>query len=252
MKGGSSHTLELLSPLYKMQFMSSSMFCWPPKIHICFTHLKVLNFVNLIVWKYLIKASFFASQSVNKKKLNKTTFQILSWISNKNSRQILWTLLCPEIRVISIKLQRNGEYCTWHFSHLCCTMYVDTLTNRSQPFSKEEHQKCHFVHLCIFIISLFWSQEFNRKHFKVFYSLSVCIDWTLQHFFISISPSVPEKCTAVHQCLQSRHAGNDFSYPYFFPPSPITNSKQVEYQYCSLVRNKHMHRSLQTESCESH
>lgn len=92
------------------------------------------------------------------------------------------------------------------------------LNNRSQPFYEEEHQKYHFVHLCIFILSLFWTQEFNRKRFKVFYSLSLCIDWTLQHLFISISPSVPEKCTAVHQCTQSRHASNDFSYPCLFPP----------------------------------
>lgn len=134
-------------------------------------------------------------------------------ISSKNSRQI-----CPEIiRVLSIKLQRVWEYYTWHFSHLWFTMYVGSLTNRSQPFYKE-HQKCHFVYLCIFILSLFRTQEFNRKHYKVFYSLSMCIDWTLQHLFISISPSVPEKCTAVHQCMQNRHASNDFSYPYLFPP----------------------------------
>lgn len=125
------------------------------------------------------------------------------------------------------------------------------LNNRSQPFYKEGHQKYHFVHLCIFILSLFWSQEFNRKHFKVFYSLSVCIDWTLQHLFISISPSVPEKCTAVHQSIQSRHASNDFCIP-IFSPSPITNSKQVQYQYCALARNKLMHKSSQTESSESH
>lgn len=98
-------------------------------------------------------------------------------------------------------------------------MYVGTLTNRSQPFYKEEHQKCHFVYPGIFILNLFWTQESSRKHFKVFYSLSVCIDWALQHLFISISPSVPEKCTAVHQCMQSRHASNDFSYPYIFSVS---------------------------------
>lgn len=98
-------------------------------------------------------------------------------------------------------------------------MYVGTLTNRSQPFYKEEHQKCHFVYPGIFILSLFWTQESSRKHFKVFYILSVCIDWALQHLFISISPSVPEKCTAVHQCMQSRHASNDFSYPYIFSVS---------------------------------
>lgn len=92
-------------------------------------------------------------------------------------------------------------------------MCVGTLTNRSQPFYKEL-QKCHFVYMCIFILRLFWTQEFNWKHFKVFYSLSLCIDWTLQHLFISISPSV---CTAAHQCMQSRHASNDFSYPYLFP-----------------------------------
>lgn len=123
--------------------------------------------------KVFNKCSFFASQS--EKKPNKTTFQILSWISNKNSRQIWKALLCPEIiRVLSIKLQRDWEYYTWHFSHLCFTMCVGTLTNRSQPFYKE-HQKCHFVYLCIFILSLFWIQEFNRKHFKEFYSLSLCV-----------------------------------------------------------------------------
>lgn len=96
-------------------------------------------------------------------------------------------------------------------------MLTRWVINRSQPFYTEEHQKYLFVHLCIFIWSLLWTQGFTRKYFKGSYSLSVCIGWTSQHLFISVNPSVPKKYTAVHQCTQSRHASNDFSYPCLSP-----------------------------------
>jgi len=35
-KVGFSYALELVSPLYKTQFISSSMSSWPPEIHRCF------------------------------------------------------------------------------------------------------------------------------------------------------------------------------------------------------------------------
>lgn len=35
-KVGSSYILELVSPLYKMQFMVSFVCCWAPEIHSCF------------------------------------------------------------------------------------------------------------------------------------------------------------------------------------------------------------------------
>ena len=119
--------------------------------------------------------------------------------------------------MLLIKLQRNWEYHTWHFSQFCFTMYVDTdWVTEVCPFIKK-YIKSTIMYICAFLFYAFFGLKNSIENVLECFILSVCIDWTLQHLFISISPSVPENCTAVHQCTLRRRASNDFSYPYLFP-----------------------------------
>lgn len=121
--------------------------------------------------------------------------------------------------MLLIKLQRNGEYHTWHFSQLCCTICwrFEWLTEVS-PFI-QKNIKSTFLYICAFLFEAFFGLKDSLENIlkSLILSLSVLVG-LCSICFISVNPSVPKKYTAVHQCTQSRHASNDFSYPYLSPP----------------------------------